>query len=63
MIYFIDDFLPNYILDETIKDLSSQDYEEVKFPDKSFYVQEASYSFIIILSNSSFVTVFGNDLP
>jgi len=46
MIYFIDDFLPNYILDETIKDLSSQDYREVKFPDKSFYVQEASHSFI-----------------
>ena len=46
MIYFIDDFLPSYILDETIKDLSSQDYREVKFPDKSFYVQEASYSFI-----------------
>ena len=46
MIYFIDDFLPNYILDETIKDLSSQNYEEVKFPEKSFYVQEAGHAFI-----------------
>ena len=46
MIYFIDDFLPSYILDETIKDLGSQDYKEVKFPEKSFYVQEAPHSFI-----------------
>ena len=46
MIYFIDNFLPNYILDETVKDLSSQDYQEFKFPDKSFYIQEASHSFI-----------------
>ena len=45
MIYFIDDFLPNYILDETIKDLSTQDYEEFKTPGKSFYVQETSNSF------------------
>ena len=34
MIYFIDDFLPNYILDETIKDLSTQDYQELKTPSK-----------------------------
>ena len=46
MIYFVDDFLPSYILDETIKDLSSQDYREIKFPDKSFYVQDASPSFM-----------------
>ena len=46
MIYLIDDFLPNYILDETIKDLSTQDYEEVKYPDKSFYVQYPSKSFM-----------------
>ena len=46
MVYFIDDFLPSYILDETIKDLSSQDYEEYKTPGKSFYVQEASHSFL-----------------
>ena len=46
MIYFIDDFLPSYILDETIRDLSSQDYEEVKTPGKSFYVQYPSDSFM-----------------
>jgi len=46
MIYFIDDFLPSYILDETIKDLSSQDYEELKTPGKSFYVQNATQPFI-----------------
>ena len=46
MIYFIDDFLPNYILDETIKDLSLQDYEEYKTPGKSFYIQKASHPFI-----------------
>ena len=46
MIYFIDDFLPSYILDETIKDLSYKDYEEFKTPGKSFYVQEASHSFL-----------------
>ena len=46
MIYFIDDFLPSYVLDETIKDLSSQDYEEFKTPGKSFYIQVASHSFI-----------------
>ena len=46
MIYFIDDFLPSYILDETIKGLSSQDYEEVKTPGKSFYIQNATPSFI-----------------
>ena len=46
MIYFIDDFLPSYILDETIKDLSSQDYEEFKTPGKSFYIQTASHPFI-----------------
>ena len=46
MIYFIDDFLPSYILDETIKDLSSQDYEEFKTPGKSFYVQPPSTSFL-----------------
>lgn len=46
MIYFIDDFLPSYILDETIKNLSLQDYQEFKTPGKSFYVQEASHSFI-----------------
>tara|TARA_B100001250_G_scaffold13806_1_gene12037 strand:- start:839 stop:1411 length:573 start_codon:yes stop_codon:yes gene_type:complete len=46
MIYFVDDFLPNYILDETIKDLSTQDYEEVKTPGKSFYVQYPSSSFM-----------------
>jgi len=46
MIYFIDDFLPEYILKETIRDLSSQDYEEVKTPGKSFYVQSPSTSFL-----------------
>ena len=46
MIYFIDDFLPSYILDETIKDLSSQNYEEFKTPGKSFYVQKATQPFI-----------------
>jgi len=46
MIYFIDNFLPSYILDETIKDLSTQDYEEFKTPGKSFYVQQASQSFL-----------------
>ena len=46
MIYFIDDFLPNYILEETIKDLSTQDYEELKTPGKSFYIQHATPSFI-----------------
>ena len=46
MIYFIDDFLPSYILDETIKDLSTQDYEEFKTPSKSFYIQEASRPFM-----------------
>jgi hypothetical protein len=46
MVYFIDDFLPSYILDETIKDLSTQDYEEVKTPNKSFYVQYPSKSFM-----------------
>ena len=46
MVYFIDDFLPSYMLDETIKDLSTQDYEEVKTPGKSFYIQHASHSFI-----------------
>jgi len=46
MIYFIDDFLPSYILDETIKDLSTQDYEEYKTPGKSFYIQKASHPFI-----------------
>ena len=46
MVYFIDDFLPSYILDETIKDLSTQDYEEIKTPGKSFYIQNASHSFM-----------------
>ena len=46
MIYFIDDFLPEYILKETIKDLSSQDYEEFKTPNKSFYIQHPSNSFM-----------------
>ena len=46
MIYFIDDFLPQYILDETIKDLSSQDYEEIKYPTKSFYVQRPTQPFL-----------------
>ena len=46
MIYFIDDFLPSYILDETIKDLSSQDYEEFKTPGKSFYIQAATHVFV-----------------
>ena len=46
MIYFIDDFLPEYILKETIKDLSLQDYEEFKTQGKSFYVQKATQPFI-----------------
>ena len=46
MVYFIDDFLPSYILDETIKDLSTQDYKEIKYPTTSFYIQEASHSFM-----------------
>ena len=42
MVYFIDNFLPNQMLEETIKDLSTQDYWELETPGKSFYVQEAS---------------------
>ena len=45
MIYFIDNFLPDYVLDDTVKDLYSQDYEEVRYPDKSFYVQYSTNSF------------------
>ena len=52
MLYFIDDFLPQYILDETIKDLSSQNYEEVKTPGKSFYVQHPSKSFMNYVVNN-----------
>ena len=51
MIYFIDDFLPSYILDETIKDLSSQDYEEFKTPGKSFWIQLPSQSFLNYVIN------------
>ena len=46
MVYFIDDFLPSYILEETIQDLSSKNYEELKTPGKSFYVQQATQPFI-----------------
>jgi len=46
IIYFVDDFLPNYILEETTKNLSSRDYEEYKTPGKSFYIQEASHPFM-----------------
>jgi len=46
MIYFIDDFLPSYILDETVNNLLSKAYEEYKTPGKSFYIQEASHPFI-----------------
>ena len=52
MIYFIDNFLPNYILDETIKDLSTQDYQELKTPGKSFYIQQATQPFINHVSGS-----------
>ena len=51
MIYFIDDFLPSYILDETIKDLSSQDYKVFKTPDESFYYQIPTKSFINYVVN------------
>ena len=46
MVYFIDDFLPSYILGEAVKDLSSQDYEEFKTPGKSFYIQAATHVFV-----------------
>ena len=46
MVYFIEDFLPSYILEETIQDLSSKNYEELKTPGKSFYVQQATQPFI-----------------
>tara|TARA_R110001592_G_scaffold181931_1_gene424922 strand:- start:408 stop:989 length:582 start_codon:yes stop_codon:yes gene_type:complete len=46
MIYFIDDFLPSYILDETIKDLSAQDYQELKTDNESFHYLMAKPSFI-----------------
>ena len=52
MIYFIDDFLPEYILKETIKDLSSKDYEEFKTPGKSFYIQMPSASFLNYVTGS-----------
>ena len=52
MIYFIDEFLPSYILDETVRDLSSQNYEEVKTPGKSFYVQHPSKSFMNYVVNN-----------
>ena len=51
MIYFIDDFLPEYILKETIKDLSFQDYEEIKTPGKSFWIQLPSQSFLNYVIN------------
>tara|TARA_R110000765_G_scaffold165645_1_gene270598 strand:- start:693 stop:1274 length:582 start_codon:yes stop_codon:yes gene_type:complete len=46
MIYFIDDFLPSYILDETIKDLSAQNYQELKTDNESFHYLMAKPSFI-----------------
>ena len=52
MVYFIDNFLPSYILDETTKDLSTQDYQEVKYPTKSFYIQEATHAFINHVSSA-----------
>jgi hypothetical protein len=61
MIYFIDDFLPDYILKETIKDLSTQDYEEVKYPTKSFWVQYASHPFINHVC-STISGIEGNDI-
>ena len=45
MIYFIDDFLPEWLLKETVDSLSSKDYEEVRTPGKSFYVQMPSIEF------------------
>tara|TARA_R100001230_G_C5623799_1_gene132775 strand:+ start:306 stop:878 length:573 start_codon:yes stop_codon:yes gene_type:complete len=52
MIYFIDDFLPDYILQQELEVLSSQDYKEVKTPGKSFYIQHASSSFMSYVCNS-----------
>ena len=52
MIYFIDDFLPEYILKETIRDLSLQSYEEFKTPGKSFYIQRATQPFINHVTSS-----------
>jgi len=46
MIYFIDDFLPSYILDETIKDLSAQEYQELKAGNESFHYLMAKPNFI-----------------
>ena len=46
MIYFIDDFLPSYILDETIKDLSAQNYQELKTDNESFHYLMAKPGFI-----------------
>ena len=46
MVYFIDNFLPNYVLKETIQDLSTQDYEELVTPGKSFYIQKPTQSFM-----------------
>ena len=45
MIYFIDNFLPAWLLEETVDSLSSKDYEEVRTPGKSFYVQMPSVEF------------------
>ena len=46
MIYFIDNFLPDYIFKEAKDQLDSRNYWELTTPGKSFYVQEASDTFI-----------------
>ena len=46
MIYFIDNFLPDYIFKETKDQLDSRNYWELATPGKSFYIQEASHTFI-----------------
>ena len=46
MIYFKDDFLPDFILKEAIEYLSSQDYKVFNDGNESYYYQAATDSFI-----------------
>ena len=46
MIYLIDNFLSDQLLEETINYLNDNSYKEFKTPDKSFWVQEAKPEFI-----------------
>ena len=45
-IYVIDDFLEDFVLKETIKSLHFRDYFEMKYPTKSFYVQNPETTFV-----------------